>query len=305
MWNWRMLLITGEARFADVMERQMYNGFLSGISLDGTRFFYSNPLRWYGTEHVLLSNDTLLRHDIGRDRRICCPTNVLRTLAQMHGYFYSVNDRGLWIHHYGGSVFDDGQFKLEQKTDYPWDGTIRITVYKAPENSAINLRIPEWAKNARILINGKPAHNDAQPGTYASVVRRWSSGDEITLVLPMDVRLLIGHPKIEATRNQVAIMRGPIVYCLESVDLPKAVKISEVVIRHNIGLKPRFDKQLLKGITVLEGQAEFFQDGDWSSRLYKQLTPQEPKTITIRLIPYYAWANRGPSQMTVWLPLDR
>jgi hypothetical protein len=305
MWNWRMLAITGQARFADIMEREMYNGFLSGISLDGKRFFYSNPLRWYGREHVLLSNDTLLRHEIGKSNRICCPTNVLRTLAEMHGYFYSVSDKGLWVHHYGGSIFDNGEFKLRQETDYPWHGTVRFSVEEAPQDATIHLRIPAWAESAKLLVDGEVVRCDVQPGTYASVTHEWSSGDEITLQLPMEVRLLIAHPKVEEARNQVAIMRGPIVYCLESVDLPEEVKISDVVIPRDITLGPRFEEQFLGGIAVLQGQARVFNEGDWSNQLYRELTSKKPKEVSVQLIPYYAWANRGVSEMTVWLPLGR
>jgi len=304
MWNWRMLCITGHAKHADMMEREMFNGFLPGISLDGKRFFYSNPLRWYGQEHVLLSNDSLLRHEIGRAKRICCPTNVMRTLAEMHSYFYTADDDGLWIHHYGGSTLDNETFRLTQETDYPWSGIIKISVEKAPRNSTIRLRIPGWAEGATIRINGKRPGEIARPGTYASLKGPWRAGDEIVLTLPMDVRLMIAHPKVEAARGQVAVMRGPIVYCLESADLPAGTALADVVIPRDIELKPRVEADLLGGITVLQGQARIYRQSDWSQTLYQRLPARDPDTIDIRLIPYYAWANRDVSEMSVWLPLQ-
>ena len=302
MWNWRMLAITGEARFADIMEIEMYNGFLSGISLDGTRFFYSNPLRWYGSEHELLSNDTPTRHQIGRTRQICCPTNVLRTLAELHGYFYSTNSSGLWIHHYGGGVFDNGTYRLTQETKYPWDGVVQITMHKVPTNAAINLRIPQWANAAKVLVNGKPDAIDVRAGAYAALARQWCDGDKITLKLPMEARLLTAHHKVEQTRNQVAIMRGPIVYCLESSYLPPGSKVWEIVIPRDIRLTPRYGEDVLDGVMVLEGIAYRVQQ-DGQNKLYREIAKKTPEEVPITLIPYYAWSNRGICEMTVWLPL--
>jgi DUF1680 family protein len=304
MWNWRMLCITGQAKYADVMEREMFNGFLSGISLDGKRFFYSNPLRWYGAEHALLNNDTLLRHEIGSRNRICCPTNVMRTLAELHTYLYTTDANSLWVHHYGGSTFDDDAFRIRQDTDYPWNGTVKITIGQAPTGSAIRLRIPSWAKGATVRVNGQANAGKTRPGTYATLRRDWQAGDEIVLVMPMDVRLMIAHPKVEADRGQVAVMRGPIVYCLESTDLPPGVALADVVIPRDIELAPHRDRALLGGATVLEGQAHVHRQGDWSDGLYKELSEQNSQAIAIRLIPYYAWANRGVSEMSVWLPLQ-
>ncbi len=302
MWNWRMLAITGEARFADVMEREMYNGFLSGISLDGKMFFYSNPLRWYGKNHVLSSNDTQGRHQIGVTKRICCPTNVLRTLAEMRGYFYSTDTNSLWVHHYGANTFENGDFRIVQKTDYPWGGRIDIVVEKAPSGASIHVRIPQWTSVPAVRVNGK-AGNAASPDSYVAVSRKWKRGDTITLDFPMDVRLMMAHPKVESARNQIAIMRGPILYCLESVDLPDDVRLSQVLIPRDIELRPHFDASLFGGATVLQGEGQAVAETDWTGTLYQQVPSAKPRTIPIRLIPYYAWANRGLSEMSVWLPV--
>jgi DUF1680 family protein len=308
MWNWRMLAITGEARFADIIELVLYNSALSGISVDGKHFFYTNVLR-RTKDAPFLSWDLPTRQPYLSC--FCCPPNIVRTIAKVHGWAYSISGEAVWVNLYGGNElnceFVDGtELELTQETQYPWDGTIKITV-NAPEKKqfAVMLRIPGWTKEATLHVNGQAVRDDLQPGQYFKLSRTWSAGDVIKLDLPMPVRLIEANPFVEEARNQVAIKRGPIVYCLESVDLPNDVKVTEVIIPHDIKLKPRFRKNLLGGVTVLEGEAEVFEAGDWSNRLYREFVPREPRKVTIRLIPYYAWSNRGVSEMTVWMPLDR
>jgi len=308
MWNWRMLAVTGEARFADIMELVLYNSAISGISIDGKHFFYTNVLRRI-KDTPLLSWDLPTRQPYLSC--FCCPPNIVRTIAKSSGWAYSISDGGVWINLYGGGelnteLLDGTKLKLEQKTNYPWDGKIKIAVNVPKKKEfAVMLRIPGWVKEAELKVNGQAIRDDLQSGKYFELNRAWSSGDIIELNLPMPVQLIESTPLVEETRNQVAIKRGPIVYCLESVDLPEGVKISEVVIPRNIRLKPRFEKELLAGIMVLEGKAEVVEEGDWSNQLYRQLSLQKPEKVTIRLIPYYAWSNRGVSEMTVWMPLAR
>ncbi len=306
MWNWRMLSITGQARFADVLELALYNGVLSAISLDGKEFFYTNTLRRVGD----LPFD--LRWSRTREPYIscfCCPPNVVRTIAGVGGYAYSVSNEGVWVNLYGSNVLDtelaDGSnITLVQNTDYPWDGRAEILV-NVPESkrSSVMLRIPGWASEADLTVNGRSVSTDTQPGRYAVIERKWSAGDTIELDLPMRVRLIQANPLVEEVRNQVAIMRGPLVYCLESVDLPEGVETAEVTIPRSIRLNPRHDSELLCGVTVLEGKAEAFRSDDWSGELYRELKPQEPQEIDIKLIPYYAWGNRDECDMTVWMPV--
>jgi DUF1680 family protein len=216
---------------------------------------------------------------------------------------------GIWVNLYGSNVLDttlaDGSnITLIQRTDYPWDGRIEIMV-NVPENKkfSVMLRIPGWASEANLRVNSRSISINAQPGEYAVIDRKWSAGDIIELDLPMRVRLIQANPLVEEVRNQVAIMRGPLVYCLESVDLPEDVEIAEVTIPRGIRLNPRHDSALLGGVTVLEGRAEAFQSVDWSGELYRELKPQEPQEIDIKLIPYYAWGNRGECDMMVWMPV--
>ncbi|MFQ6035646.1 MAG: glycoside hydrolase family 127 protein [Sedimentisphaerales bacterium] len=308
MWNWRMLAITGDARFADIMELVLYNSALSGISIDGKNFFYTNVLR-RTKDTPLLSWDLPTRQPYLSC--FCCPPNIVRTIAKVHGWAYSISNEGVWINLYGSNKLDtelaDGtKVKLKQETDYPWDGKIKIAVdVPSKKKFAVILRIPGWAKEVVLKVNGQAVRGDLQPGKYFPLDRIWSAGDVIELNLTMPVQLIEAHPLVEEIRNQVAIKRGPIVYCLESIDLPEGVRISEIVIPRNIKLKPRFDKELLAGVIVLEGKAEVVEEGDWSNHLYRQLSPQRKEKVMIRLIPYYTWSNRGVSEMTVWLSLDR
>ncbi|OUC08851.1 hypothetical protein RY27_06495 [Litorilinea aerophila] len=307
MWNWRMLRITGEARFSDIMELVAYNTLLSGVSMDGTHFCYTNPLRWYGAEHLLLSQDAPTRwHTF---HCYCCPPQVARTIAQLHEWAYSLSPEGLWIHLYGGNTLEtslDGtsSIRLKQETNYPWDGYIKITLTAVPTHPmALMLRIPGWATGATLRVNGEHWAEQPQPGTYAVLKRSWSPGDVIELDLPMEPRLVKAHPKVEEAANHVAIMRGPVVYCLESVDLPPAVSMDEIYIPRDVRPVVRYDEELLGGLATLELDAWVIHGPPWDGQLYRILGGESRQPVQVRLIPYYAWNNRGETQMTVWLPL--
>ncbi|UCE46971.1 MAG: glycoside hydrolase family 127 protein, partial [Phycisphaerales bacterium] len=311
MWNWRMLAITGEARFADIMERTLYNSILSGIEIDGEGWSYTNPLRWHGAEHVLRSNDTHKRGYPGR-RMICCPTNLMRTVASWHNYLYNIDDKGFWIHHYGANVFDgelaDGRgLKFTQETDYPWDGKVRITLdaVEADRAFSIRLRIPGWAQDAKLTVNGRAAGADCKPASYAAVERNWAAGDVIELQMRMPVRMIVADPRIEHTRNQAAVMRGPIVYCLESVDLPAGIAIEDVyLLPDNANWKARHEPDLLGGLTVLTTQALVIEKSTHQDiGGYRQVRSGLVRNVGITMIPYYAWNNREEPKMAVWLPV--
>jgi len=306
LWNWRMLALSGDARHADILECALYNAALAGISLDGTRFFYVNTLRQLDTMPVPL------RWSRRRESFIscfCCPPNIVRTIAEANNYAYGRSPGAVWVHLYGGSTLETeiapgSRIKLTQATDYPWDGRVTITIDAAPTTPCeLRLRIPAWATGASLKVNDAPGSPPPEPGAYASLKRVWSPGDRVELNLPMRSRLIQAHPLVEETRQQVAIQRGPIVYCLESVDLPAGVRLSDVAIPRKIELRPRSEPQLLGGVTILEGQAEARPETGWSKALYRDLADTEPKSINLRLIPYYAWGNRGHSEMTVWIAL--
>jgi DUF1680 family protein len=308
LWNWRMLAITGEARFADLLELALYNGVLSTVSLDGKKFFYTNPLA--RVDPLPFS----LRWSRNREPYIscfCCPPNSVRTIAEVSAYAYGLSDDGVWITLYGGSVLDarlpgGGIVRLRQRTEYPWEGTVNITLEDAPKREfSLFLRIPGWTatETSRVTVNGKVVANDPESGKYFEIRRSWSAGDRIELVLPMSVQLLEAHPLVEEARNQAAVRRGPLVYCLESTDLPDDVGVMNVAVSAGARFQNRFAKELLGGVTVLEGKAFVLAQDDWNKTLYHRISPRETKTRDIRLVPYYGWGNRGDSSMTVWIPL--
>ena len=306
MWNWRMLGVTAEQKYADVMEQVIYNSGLSGISIDGELFCYTNPLRWHGGEHDQLSHDTPERwftHNC-----YCCPPQMARTIARMHNWAYSLSEAGVWVHLYGGSTIETdlsgGSLKLVQESDYPWDGAVKIVLERAPGIPfSLMLRIPAWAHGEALSVNGQNAGEEVQPGTYVALERAWATGDSVVLTLPLEPRLIKAHRKVEEARNQVALMRGPVVYCVESVDLPEDVSVSEIHIPRNVRLSARYDRDLLGGVVVLEGEARRVYEETPSDALYSPFGEETVKTIDISLIPYYAWNNRGPTEMTVWMPV--
>jgi DUF1680 family protein len=181
---------------------------------------------------------------------------------------------------------------------------VRVTVGSAPSGElSLFLRVPGWADGATLTVNGKPLRVTA--GHYAEVRRAWAEGDAVELVLPMKPRLVEAHPLVEEARNQVAVMYGPLVYCLESTDLPGDVGLQSVALPRDVKLTPRLDPGLLGGVMVLETKAEAAADRPWGNELYREFRPSAPRSVDIKLIPYYAWENRGKSEMTVWMPLGR
>jgi uncharacterized protein len=305
LWNWRMLQITGDARYADVLETMLYNSILSGIGQDGTTFFYTNPLRVMDPMPVALRWSRVRQPFIST---FCCPPNVLRTIAESARYAYARSDQGLWVTLYGAGTLttklvDGTPVELTQRTDYPWDGKIRIELnVEQPKEFSLMLRIPGWAKSASIRVDGKPFTEPATPGTFIEIRRPWAHGDVVELDFPMSPRVLEANPYVEETLNQLAVMRGPLVYCAESPDLPTGVRPLDIRVPRDIQLSATWDPQLIGGTIVLSGRAKAAPRGDWSGQLYRDAAPQKLRDIDLRLIPYFRWANRGKSEMSVWLP---
>jgi len=311
MWNYRMLCAKPDAKYANIMELELYNGFLAGIGLDGESWFYRNSLRFHDdSSHLAGGHNFLAERVLPGRKRICCPTNLLRTLAELQSYLYSIDEQGLWVHHYGANVSnvrlaDDACVKLTQKTDYPWDGKVVITLDEVDSSKpvAIRMRIPAWADGATATINGATAANKPKAGQYLWTERAWKSGDVIELNLPMPVRLMQAHPKAEQLRNQVAVMRGPMLYCIESKDLPENVDLNNVYIPEDIQLSPQTADDLPFGIIALTGKALYRAEPPWGNDLYRKVEQKSMKPLPIRMVPYFTWANRGPSAMSAWLPV--
>lgn len=306
LWNWRMLQLTGEAKYADVMELALYNSVLSGISLDGKKFLYTNPLAY--------SDDLPFQQRWSKDRvpyislSNCCPPNVVRTIAEVSNYVYNLSDEGLYVNLYGGSRLntkwkDGSRISIIQETNYPWNGTIKFTVEQAPSNLSLFLRIPGWAKGAKIFVNGNPYNAKVAEGTYTAVKKPWKKGDVIELVLPMETKLMAANPLVEETRNQVAVKRGPVVYCLESVGLPKSSSVFELALSLHATFTPVPLQVGNSTIMALQANAQKIDDGEWKDQLYKEVNQKGRTSVPVRLIPYYAWGNRGHAEMTVWLPV--
>ncbi len=308
LFNWRMLQTTGEAKYAEIVETCLYNSVLSGVSLDGKRYFYTNPLR--------ISNDLpyTLRWPKERMEYIscfCCPPNTLRTVCQAQNYAYTVSKEGIWCNLYGGSeletaLADGSKVKLTQVTDYPWDGSVLLTIEQAPKKKAFSLylRVPEWCDHATLKVNGEVVKTNLSADSFAEVNRIWKKGDKVEFVMDMTVKLLESNPLVEETRNQTVVKRGPLVYCLESIDIEGGQPIDDVLIPTDIQLTPK--KITIDGspIVALEGTARLLPRNSWKDTLYREVS-QTSKPVNIRLIPYYAWGNRGKAEMTVWMPLVR
>lgn len=303
--NWRMFTATGEAKYTDIVENCLYNSILSGISLDGKKYFYTNPLR--------ISKDLpyTLRWPKERTEYIscfCCPPNTLRTLCEAQDYAYSIEKGGVYVNLYGGNTLNTniegiGEITLTQKTDYPWDGAVNIYVdkLKGKKQFEIKLRVPDWCtEGAKITVNDEEQNIEAKAGTYATVNRTWKKGDVVSINMPMRTRIVEANPLVEESRGQVAVQRGPIVYCLESNDLG-GLSIDDIAIPLDAKFTPvdmTIDGSRIK---ALEGEVINRSEASWKGQLYREATAKK-QMVKVRLIPYYAWGNRGKSEMTVWMP---
>ena len=304
MWNWRLLCATGEARFADVMERCLYNGVNSGASLDGKLYNYCNPLALDGSVPWSLRKPWYFTY--------CCPTNLVRTLASIPGYLYSTTKNGIYVHLYDNSELkwrlENGvDIKLVQTTDYPWGGNVELKVMPAhPTEFTVYVRIPGWSRTTKVQINGI-AVSDAQPGQYLPIVRRWSDRDRIDLRFDMTPRLTAANPKVEEDTRRVAIERGPLVYCMEQIDQAESGALDGFSLVVNEGTEKRidtiFESQVLGGIVMLRAPGLYSAaPAELSQMLYAPLIASSKRQVTLSLIPYYAFGNRQASAMQVWIP---
>lgn len=307
LFNWRMLESTGDAKYADIVETALYNSVLSGVSLDGKRYFYTNPLR--------LSDDFPYTLRWPRERQeyiscFCCPPNTLRTICEAQNYAYTVSENALWCNLYGQSELTTklGKYDLEvsQVTGYPYDGKVMLTFRAVPKKQemALHLRIPAWCDRATVKVNGEVVDVPVKANTYATLNRVWKKGDVVELDMEMRVKLMESNPLVEETRNQVVVKRGPLVYCLEGMDVADGRRIDDVLIPSTIQFIPTEITIDGSKMIALDGEARLMDEASWDNVLYREVGKAD-RTVKIRLIPYFAWGNRGKSEMTVWMPLAK
>lgn len=307
MWNWRMLAASGEAKFADVVERALYNGVNSGMSLDGTTYCYRNPLAFDPSSGDKIRNPW---YDV-----TCCPPNIERTFSSLPGLFYSTSKDGLYVHLYDNSLLDwhleDGTpIKVQQRTNYPWEGEVRMTVTPADVHEfTLYIRIPWWAEAASVVVNGK-SQSGAKAGEYLAVRRNWKPGDVVSLNFPMTTEVLAANPRVAENRGRVAVRRGPIIYCMEEIDQPKGAALADVSLALDSKsgeFQSEYKPDLLDGIVVLHHRGGVLETSSATEALYAPVNLAKPQTRpeNVTFIPYYVWANRQSCAMEVWVPYMR
>lgn len=305
LWNWRMLQITGDAKYADIVELALYNSVLSGMDLEGEKFLYNNPLN--------VSNDLPFHQRWGNEREgyialsNCCAPNVTRTIAEVGNYAYNISKDGLYVNLYGSNQLktkslNGEEIEIEQQTNYPWDGKITLKIVKAPKDlQNFFLRIPGWSQNAEVLVNNSKITDKIVSGTYLKLNQKWKKGDVIELNLPMPVELMEANPLVEEVKNQVAVKRGPLVYCLESDQLPSKVSVNDVA----LNLKSNFATNNFilnnRNLVSIDAEAVINSNNSWNKTLYKPLSSKDATSVPVKLIPYFAWGNKGKGEMTVWM----
>jgi uncharacterized protein len=292
-WASRMLGMGPNARYADALERALYNGSISGLSLDGSRFFYENPLESRGKHNRWLWH-----------RCPCCPPNVGRMVAAIGTYMYGIADDAVAVHIYGESVlrFDiAGQpVRLTQSSRYPWDGAVTLTVAtEAPARFTLYLRIPGWSRQAKLAVNGVAVDlPSATRDGYAAIARDWTSGDAVRLDLEMAVERVHANPHVRQDAGRIALTRGPLVYCFEGAD--NAVDLNRARVSRDARFVCAFEPDVLDGVVTLTAEASVESTADWSNTLYR-LEPPKTEPAPIKAVPYFAWDNRAAGEMLVWL----
>jgi DUF1680 family protein len=296
----RMTQIEADAKYADVMERALYNGTISGVSQDGTRFFYENPLA-AAPPVGAAAREPRRREWFGC---ACCPPNIARMIASLPQYACSASASAAYVHLYlastAGVEIGGRKLALSQQTDYPWDGEVKLTVgLDRPGTFALMLRIPGWCRRYKLTVNGKRLKAPVVKG-YARIRRPWADGDVVTLLMDMPIERIVAHPGVTADSGKVALQRGPLVYCLEQVD--HAADVRAISLPDKAALTSRFDRKLLGGVVVIEAAGLAPAPAGWKGKLYRTAADQKHEPVKIKAVPYCLWDNRRPGAMTVWLP---
>lgn len=300
----RMLHLEANSKYADVMERVLYNNILASVAMDGKHFFYVNPLEVWPEA---CEKDPAKFH-VKPVRQswfgcACCPPNLVRLIESLRSYIYTYGENSVYVNLYIGSSarFDIGQNEicLTQKTNYPWDGTVGFELATGkPAEFALALRLPGWCQSAKVSVNDKEIDiRSCLTGGYITINRVWQNSDNVKLELDMPVQIVAANPQVRADAGKAAIQRGPVVYCLEEAD--NGGNLSAISLNKNSNLKASFDKDLLDGVVVIEGTAMRVDEDSWGTKLYKPYVCSE-KEVGIKAIPYFAWGNRTNGEMQIW-----
>jgi hypothetical protein len=315
MWNWRLLLISGEGRYADLIERTLFNGILSSPALDGRHYFYVNPLLVRDAHSMRLStNRPEGDQATGRPEWhfvACCPPNVMRLFSSLAHYLATSDSAGIQIHQYASADFDlafgaGRRATFSMETDYPWQGRIQLTIKESDGAPwQLHLRIPGWCTDATVSVNGDTIDTAEMIRGYLVLERNWRAADTITLELAMTPGLIQSNPRVDAIRGCLALQRGPLVYCLEAHDQAGDANLLDVALDANGPLMAIWNPDLLGGLTIVEARGYRLESRSWANDLYRpvnQSPDREMDEIRLVALPYYAWGNRGVDGMRVWIP---
>jgi hypothetical protein len=304
MWAWRMLLIDPDSRYADVLERVLYNGVLSGMSADGTCFFYVNPLEVRPAEaHFRRDEEHVKTQRVQWFGCACCPPNIARTIASIGGYAYAYDGRSVWVHGYLAGearipLSEGGELVLSMATEYPWDGRIAIRVVEGSAGRALRLRVPVWASSFRVKLNGESVPSPTLERGYLVLDREWEPGDEVELELGMELRFLRARPEVADTAGLVAVTRGPFVLCAEEAN--NGPTLAGLVIDSSKRALVRRESSVALGESLRVELAAYREMAFADGTLYSS-EPLHRESCTAILLPYFQWANRGEGEMRVWL----
>jgi uncharacterized protein len=319
LWNHRMFLWHGDGKYIDLLERSLYNGTISGVALDGQTFFYPNPLASRGGYSRSKWFDCA-----------CCPTNICRFIPSVPGYVYATRDDAVYVNMFVAGQSElalaDGNVRIEQKTSYPWNGkvTIRLTPETPGQRIAMKIRIPGWARGEAfptdlyrfadeaadsytVAVNDQPVESEVVDG-FVTIDREWQADDSVTLNLPMSIRRVVANDMVEACRGHVALMRGPLVYCIEWPDI-EGGEVQSLLLPNDAKLTSEFRNDLLGGVQVIAGtglrRTTASDAPSKTSNAGQTKASEPPERLPFIAIPYYAWAHRGPGDMAVWLKAAR